>query len=208
MHRPAFIVCAALVCFLSAPAQNAAMLSPVVPQVLPPEPGSGTLALGTTDLGLPIAGVWLPSFDWDQTGAITIELAVTSLPGDASTPVLHTVLLTANNSTTDIWDRFELEVAGAASFSLVALTTIDRAADPPNVEDETITFQGFDQGTGVWDSSAFAPTIMFGLDVVPPTTEDPVVLLTLRPVPEPGTGVVFVFAAAMVYCRRRRRSHF
>jgi len=145
---------------------------------------------------------WVPIVDWEETAGITIEISVMSLPG---TPTLHRVLLTADNSTVDTWDRFEIEVSGPATFSLpsvVAPVSISRFAEPPIVSETDIRFQGIDG----WDRGDFPPTITFGLDVTPPVASESV-LLTLRPiaqVPEPSSGALLTIAGLLAHYRRRR----
>lgn len=179
---------------------HAATLSAVpAPMILPA--GADNLSPATI-LGTP-GLFWFISFvDWEQTGEASIQVAVTSPPDDPGTPVLHNVFLTIKNSTPEVWGRFELDVSGPATFSGIAPTQINLPANPPSVTPNSLVFSGFEM-----EPDGFTPTITFGLDVVPPTTNEQL-LLTLRPVaavPEPATGMLFA-AGLLAVSRSRRRA--
>lgn len=179
---------------------HAATLSAVpAPLILPA--GADNLS-PATDLGMPSPFWFIPFVDWEQTGEASIQVAVTSPTDDPGTPVLHSVFLTIKNSTPDVWDRFELDVSGPATFSGSAPTQINLPANPPSLTPNSLVFSGFEM-----EPDGFTPTITFGLDVVPPTADEQL-LLTLRPVakvPEPTTGVLFA-AGLLAVSRSRRRA--
>ena len=187
---------------LSTASAHAATLSAFPPPQLLPG-GTGSLN-PSSQFGFP-GLFWVITFaEWETTGDVSIQATVSSPANDPGTPVTHAVFMTFGNSTGEEWDRFELEVAGPATFvdSISAPVTLNVAGNAPSVTPNKIEYTGL-----VLPSGGFTPTLTFGLDVTPPVADEPLVL-TLRPVaviPEPGAGLLVMGGLALAAGRTRRR---
>jgi len=196
LTNPRLIITALLLAVTALQGKAATLSPPLV--ILPSSTGSLS---ASSNLGFPGAFWLITIANWEQTGDISIQVNVDT-SDNIPAPVLHTVFLNVSNSTSNVWDRFEIDLSGPAKFSNspLAPVTFNVPANSPAIDEQKIEFDGFSMAPSV-----FTATIGFGLDVTPPVSGEDLVI-TLRPVaviPEPSTGAVVT--AMLLFTQRSSR---
>ena len=191
------------VSLLTLQARAATLVGPA--SVVPP----GETFLSAVDLGTPndpLDTFWIiEEIEWEQSETVQIQVGVFTPDGDDGSPVEHNIIMTTRNLTPDLWDGFDISIAGPATVitgdPLFPVTVNRLPADPPDVTDTTISFGGM-----AWPPTDFS-TFTFGLNVTPPVSGEPIVI-TLSPsaVPEPSGAAILMIGGLMVLNRRRKRA--